>query len=229
MFLYQITDENLNPLRVVKSPRGLVAYDGTKIDNATSMTINELADLYIFVIGFPDHPNMPDPEWQIVTGHNVNIVGVKSKPREVVCTLEYQVQDITIDQAKSKLISQVKNHALQVQDGGYLWEKAPGESYVVDTKLQDRVNIVGLDNMAKDGDLANQLKFSMADNQEVPLTDAEFMALAKAVGVFVITVHGIKKAKIKAIKLLPNLDACKDYNPQADFPPIPEIDSGIEP
>ncbi|WP_421780713.1 hypothetical protein [Kiloniella litopenaei] len=223
MFLYQITDENLNPLRVVKSPRGLVAHDGTKIDNAASMTTDELADLYVFVIRFPDHPDVPDPEWQIVTGHNVNIVGVKNKPREVVCTLEYQVQDISIDQAKEKLISQVKSHAQQVRDGGYLWQKAPGESYVVDTSLEDRVNIVGLDNMAKEGDLADQLVFSMADNQEVPLTDAEFMVMAKAVGAFVITVHGIKKNTIKAIDALPDLDACKAFDPTAGFPSIPEI------
>jgi hypothetical protein len=224
--MYQVTESDLSPKALERSPRNFKDHNGETISNATSMTVEELADRYVF----PVTNQKPDTTWQTIIGNQtVNIAGEASKPREVVCTLEYQVQDITLEAAKEKLINQVKNHALQVQDGGYLWEKAPGESYVVDTKLQDRVNIVGLDNMAKDGDLADQLKFTMADDQEVPLTDAEFMTMAKAVGVFVITIHGIKKAKVTEVKNLPDLDACKDYDITLGFPQIPEIDPEIEP
>ena len=220
MILYQITDENLNPLGLVKSPRGIVTHKGIRIDNAWTMTRDELADLYVFEV--PD-TGRPNTDWQIITSTTVNIVGDANAPRDVVCTLEFQVQDISLVSAREKLISAVKAHAGNVKDGGYSWEKSPGETYIVDSDLESRVNLVGLNTMATDGDLEDGLEFSMADDQEPQITKLELLNLTKSVGVFVVTIHGIKKARIKEIKDLTDLDAFKAYDPMAGFPPIPEI------
>ncbi len=226
MFLYQITDENLNPLRVAKSPRGLVAYNGIRIDNATSMSVDELADLYIFVI--QDH-GRPDTSWQSITGNTVVIEGEANAPRDVVCTLEYQVEDISLEAAKEKLSLKLKNYALVVKDGGYNWARTPEETFIVDSDLESRVNLVGIDNMAKSGDLGAGIKFTMADDSEPELTPVELMDLTKSVGVFVVTVHGIKKATLRAINALADLDACKAFDVKAGFPDIPIIDQEIVP
>lgn len=159
--LFAICDDQWALVRSASSPMGLKASTGKTYSNAALASVEDLRANYVLVI---DQGTKPDQEWQTVTGNpTVVINGDPDQPETMTATLQYSTQPISLDAAKAKLESKVKEYKFRRMERGITFDVG-GTAYVVQT---DERSLALLDRIAKRAN-ANQLEngqvVRMADN-----------------------------------------------------------------
>ncbi|OCK08674.1 MULTISPECIES: DUF4376 domain-containing protein [Thalassospira] len=221
--LFAICDDQWALVRSASSPMGLKASTGKTYSNAALASVEDLRANYVLVI---DQGTKPDQEWQTVTGNpTVVINGDPDQPETMTATLQYSTQPISLDAAKAKLESKVKEYKFRRMERGITFDVG-GTAYVVQT---DERSLALLDRIAKRAN-ANQLEngqvVRMADNSSPLLTQQQIIDLDLAVSAMLCDCTDAQTEREYAIDALPNnLQAHIDFDCTAGFPAFPAVET----
>ena len=222
--LYAICDDQWALVRVANSPMGLKAETGKTYSSAALATVEDLRANFVLVI---DQGSKPDQEWQTVIGNPAVIIdGDPNEPETVTAMLQYTTQPISLEAAKDKLRKRATHCCKKAMFSGWVWDRAEGESYLVQTDEMSRANI------AEKGRLADRrvaaaddtlIPFRMADNSTPKITPAEMVAIADAVAILRDDCIENLDAVWSLIDALPDLDACIAFDCSTGFPGVPDL------
>lgn len=221
--LFAICDDQWALVRVANSPMGLKAETGKTYSNAALATVEDLRENFVLVI---DQGSKPDQEWQTVIGNPAVIIdGDPEQPETMTATLQYTTQPISLEVAKEKLRKRATHCCKKAMFSGWVWDRAEGESYLVQTDEMSRANI------AEKGRLADRrvaaadatlIPFRMADNSTPKITPAEMVQIADAVAILRDDCIENLDAVWTSIEALPDLDACIAFDCSTGFPAVPD-------
>jgi len=218
--LYAICDQNWNMIEAVKSPKGIKAVTGKQYGDATQWTVEDLRANFVLVI---DPGAIPDQEWQTTIGNpSVVIDGDPEQPETMTATLQYSTQPITLEAAKAKLESKVKDYKFQRMSGGITFD-VNGTAYVVQTDERSLALLDRIAKRAKANQLENGQVVRMADNSSPLLTQQQIIDLDLAVSAMLCDCTDAQTEREYAIDALPDdLQAHIDFDVTAGFPAFPE-------
>ncbi len=222
--LYAICDDQWALVKTAISPMGLKAETGKTYSNAALATVEDLRANFVLVI---DQGSKPDQEWQTVVGNpSVVIDGDPNEPETMIATLQYTTQPISLAAAKEKLRKRATSCCKRAMFSGWVWDRAPGESYTVQTDEMSRANIAEKGRLADRRVAASDatlIPFRMADNSTPKITPAEMVQIADTVAILRDDCIENLDAVWSLIDALPDLDACIAFDCSTGFPAIPDL------
>lgn len=225
--MYQVTDKQLNPLRLVRSPINIITHDNIRIDNATAWPVDTLKSMYVFPV---TDPGKPDQTWQTVIGpQTIKLEGQANKPLEVTATIDYQVEPLSVEAGRSLLMSQIKNKRSDIEArGSFIWS-LDGQDYLIQgdsssvTQMERTRDL--LNEMINNGVPVGQavMKWRTADNQYTPpLTPSQINTMAYAKGLQGIAGWQKYAALEEEIDLAEDLPALQDIDINLGWPDVPD-------
>ncbi|WP_343560422.1 DUF4376 domain-containing protein [Kiloniella sp. b19] len=205
-------------LKLLNSGVNVVLPDGRHISSFSGFTEAELNQMGVYLV---EEASRPDDTW-----HNViELAPVKEGNRY---KRAYDLQPKPLEEAKRHLKELLTDHFKHVLDGGWLWQRSAEENHVVDSDMNARLNMVGLNSMAAAGAF-DQIDFTLKNNTQIQVTATEMQTIANGLGAFSMQLHAIKQARRTEIDALPDDPAVwAAYDVEKDFPPLPLVVEGAD-
>ncbi|KZB73237.1 MULTISPECIES: DUF4376 domain-containing protein [Thalassospira] len=218
--LYVIFNEDWSVNRYEKGVN-FTSVTGRQFKPATDHSIGHLAEHFVKPIA---QTSKPSTEWQSVASSPD--VLIEGEGENQTAALVWSTSPINIDAAKAKLRKKAVHCCKMAMFSGWIWDRAEGESYLVQTDEMSRANIAEKGRLADRRVAASDatlIPFRMADNSTPKITPAEMVQIADTVAILRDDCIENLDDVWALIEALPDLDACIAFDCSTGFPAVPDL------